>query len=100
MFVRKPVDLIQSRFKSPPKHWRYTKILISSRILSLRVDKKTFEESILRSLSQAREATYTSTKSTCIETTCNYLWNDCFQDNKICQEEKHCLLQIYFRIQS
>ena len=74
--------------------------LISSSILSLRMDKKAFEVSILRSLSQARETIYTSTKSTCIETTCNYLWNDCFQDNKICQEEKHCLLQIYFRIQS
>ena len=100
MFARKPVDSIQSRFNSPPKRWNYTKILISSSILSLRVDKKAFEVSILRSLSQARETIYTSTKSTCIETTYNYLWNDCFQDNKICQEEKHCLLQIYFWIQS
>ena len=51
---------------------------------SLRVDKKAFEASILRSLSLARETIYTSTKLTCIETTCNHFWNDCFQDNRIC----------------
>ena len=63
MFMRKPVDFDTESFQFAPEAMKlHKKFDLFKYILSLHVDKKAFEVSIFRSLSQARETIYTSTK--------------------------------------